>query len=259
MRSTSSSQAPNDTEETENRGVSAAPSPPGTYWSTHNTTVTIVQEVSKCDAPTLQDAYCVTRPENDPDIPLPEEVLQPVMELEPDSDVPVLQETTGWRQQERYSDSPLQGYWSAEEINGKARNESERLLSDIDVPHYTLLGNGRVNTDALEPYSASDTVRAWHAFEAPTNAHIGTPVHLLKNIRFGHCLLTRSVVDIQMEIHMHLYEAIALLYWQALTSSLSCLPVFKTNASRRTDYLRPSFVFRIVQLTPCQPASQKPE
>jgi len=239
MRPIWSPQAPNDTEETENRGVSAEPSLPGTYWSTHNTPVTIAQEVGECDAPTLQDAYCVTRPENDPDVTLPEEVLQQVVNSEPGSDVPVLQETTDWRQQERYSDTPLQGYWSAEEINGKSRDESERLLSDIDVPHYTLLGNGRVNTDALEPYSTSDTVREQRAFEAPTNIHIRTPFHLVENIRFGHGLLPRSVVDIRMEIHMHLYEAIALLHWQASASSLSCPPVFETNASPRTDYLWP--------------------
>ena len=165
-------------------------------------------------------------------------MLQPVVESEPDSDAPVLQETTDWRQQERYSDTLLQWYWSAEELNGKSRDKSEHLLSDIDVPLYTLLGNGRANTDALQPYSTSDTVRAQRTIEVPTNIHIRTVVHTPKSIRFGHGLLPRSVVDIQMEIHMHLYEAIALLYWQALTS-LSCPPIFETNASRQTDYLRP--------------------
>ena len=126
-----------------------------TYWSAHNTTVNVVQELEpQADVPlSIQDTYWATHPRNASDIPLPEEVWLQTLQ-EPDSDMLTCDSV----QQESNPDASLNGYGSTKDFDRSKGEGSEPLLSNVYIPQYTLLGNGRVDID-VKPYFTSDTVR----------------------------------------------------------------------------------------------------
>ena len=137
-----------------------------TYWSTNNTTVTVVQDLevyngpppqgpywptqagNSSGTPLVHEVYWATEPENESDIPFPEDGCWSTHNLTANE----MQET------ESGTPSPEGEYWSRQESNKDEGAESERPLDDLYIPRYTILANGRVGIDADSDFMA-DTVR----------------------------------------------------------------------------------------------------